>query len=489
LEEGRGLRELVSRILPVMRQEEVRVSSDELAIDVNSEFPGLETGNVSIPANEEHEFAESRQGSFRKTRDSVGIYLKELWAFPLLTREGEVEIAKRIENGKQEILNALLNCPMVVREVIKLGSDLRAGRIELKALTNEADDEDATFEEEKTHKKRVLSLIDKIQKGEDRIQSLRRRMRGGENGTPKKKIQLEIDDKKTEIFEAFRRINLRERQISIIVQKLKRQESKREDGLPPDQLRKTIRSIKNGETKIREGKSEFIRGNLRLVVSIARKHLNRGLSFLDLIQEGNIGLMRAVDKFDYQMGYKFATYATWWIRQAMTRAMIEQARIIHIPVYMTEVINQLNRTIQELVRKFGREPTLEEIAERMRLSLDKVQKIIKIAKSPISLETPIGEEGDSRLEDFIEDKEGISPQDAAVSSHLARWTQKVLSTLNKREEKVLRMRFGIGMRQEYTLEEVGWDIGVSRERIRQIEEKALRKLKHFSRANKLKEFH
>ena len=469
-----------------MKQEEVRVSSDELDIDVVSEFPGLRTENVSIPTNEEHEFAENRQDSSRKTQDPVGIYLKELWAFPLLTRDGEVEIAKRIESGKQEILSAALNCPIVVREVIKLGRDLRAGRIELKELTNEADDEETTFEEENIHKKRVLSLIDKIRKGEDRIQALRRRMRDGEKGAPKKKIQLEIDEKKAEIFEAFRSLNLRERQISLIVQKLKRQEAKREDG---DRLRKTIRAIENGETKVREGRSEFVKGNLRLVVSIARKYLNRGLSFLDLIQEGNIGLMRAVDKFDYQKGYKFATYATWWIRQAVTRAIMEQARIIHIPVYMTEVINQLHRTIQELVREFGREPTLEEIAERMGLSLDKVQKVIKIAKSPISLETPIGEEGDSRLEDFIEDKEGVSPQDAAVSSHLARWTQKVLSTLNKREEKILRMRFGIGMEQEYTLEEVGWDIGVSRERIRQIEEKALRKLKHFSRANKLKEFH
>ena len=441
---------------------------------------------MSISTNEEHEFAEYSQESSRKALDPVGIYLKELWAFPLLSREGEVEIAKRIESGRQEILSAALNCPIVVREVIKLGRDVRDGRIELKELTNEADDEETTFEEENTHKKGVLGLIDKIRKGEDRIQALRRRMRDAEKGAPKKKIQLEIDEKKAEIFEAFRSLNLRERQINIIVQKLKRQEAKREDG---DRLSKTIRAIENGETKVREGRSEFVKGNLRLVVSIARKYLNRGLSFLDLIQEGNLGLMRAVDKFDYQRGYKFATYATWWIRQAVTRAIMEQGRIIHIPVYMTEVINQLHRALQELVREFGREPTLEEIAERMGLSLDKVQKVIKIAKSPISLETPIGEEGDSRLQDFIEDKEGVSPQDAAVSSHMVRWTQKVLSTLNKREEKILRMRFGIGMEQDYTLEEVGWDIGVSRERIRQIEEKALRKLKHFSRANKLKEFH
>ena len=480
------MKELVSRTLPDMRQEEVRISSDELDIDVISEFPGLRTENVSIPTNEEHEFTQNRQDSSRKAQDPVGIYLKELWAFPLLSRDGEVEIAKRIESGRQEILSAALNCPIVVREVIKLGQDLRAGRIELKELTNEGEDEETTFEEINIHKKRVLGLIDRIRKGDDRIQVLRRRMRDAEKGASKKKVQLEIDKKKAEIFEAFRSLNLKERQINIIVQKMKLQEAKREDG---DRLRKTIRAIENGETKVREGRSEFVKGNLRLVVSIARKYLNRGLSFLDLIQEGNLGLMKAVDKFDHQRGYKFATYATWWIRQAVTRAIMEQARIIHIPVYMTEVINQLHRTIQELVRKFGREPTLEEIAETMGLSLDKVQKAIKIAKSPISLETPIGEEGDSRLQDFIEDKEGVSPQDAAVSSHMVRWTHKVLSTLNKREEKVLRMRFGIGMEQEYTLEEVGWDIGVSRERIRQIEEKALRKLKHFSRANKLKEFH
>jgi RNA polymerase primary sigma factor len=509
------------------RDEDALILSDELDVDVASEFPGLKVGDGNVQAREEEEVVEYELETFGKAADPVGIYLKEMGSFPLLTREEEVEIAKRIESKQREVLSVVLNCPIAIKEVINLGNALHAGRTTIKEVTNEIDDEETSVEEEQIQKKKVLNLISKIQRGEERIRILRGELRLRNKEVPKKRIQQKILKKRTKIFDAFKRINLREKQINGIVQELKQWDIRMEKairemekyekvgmkpkdleemgriarnvkrkvgrmevecGLSSDQIKEALRAIEKGEAKAKEAKSEMVKANLRLVIFIARRYLNRGLQFLDLIQEGNIGLMKAVDKFEYQRGYKFGTYATWWIRQAMTRAIADQARTIRIPVHMIEVINKLNRASRTLVQQMGREPTLEEIAERMGMSLDKVQKVFKIAKRPISLETPIGEEGDSRLEDFIEDKEVISPQDAVISSNMAKRIQKVLSTLDKREEKILRMRFGIGEKHDHTLEEVGQDFDLSRERIRQIEDKALRKLKHSSRADKLRSF-
>jgi RNA polymerase primary sigma factor len=509
------------------RDEDALVLSDELDVDVVSEFPGLKVGDGNVQAREEEDVVEYELEAFGKAADPVRIYLKEMGSFPLLTREEEVEIAKRIESKQREVLSVVLNCPIAIKEVINLGNALHAGKTTIKEVTNEIDDEETSVEEEQIQKKKVLNLISKIQRGEERIRILRGELRLRNKEVPKKRIQEKILKKRTKIFDAFKRINLREKQINGIVQELKQWDTRMEKairemekyekvgmkskdleemgriarnvkrkvgrmevecGLSSDQIKEAVKAIEKGEAKAKEAKSEMVKANLRLVIFIARRYLNRGLQFLDLIQEGNIGLMKAVDKFEYQRGYKFGTYATWWVRQAITRAIADQARTIRIPVHMIEVINKLNRTSRALVQQMGREPTLEEIAERMGMSLDKVQKVLKITKRPVSLETPIGEEEDSRLEDFIEDKEAISPQDAAISSNMAKRIQKVLSTLNEREEKILRMRFGIGEKHDHTLDEVGQYFELTRERIRQIEDKALRKLKHSSRADKLKSF-
>ena len=502
-----------------------------------------------------HSLRELEEDFSTKTYDPVKMYLREMGLISLLSREGEVEIAKKLETGENQVLKSLIGCRVGMEYLTELGKDLEAGEIKVRDIVNDIEDE-YNLHQIGQRRDFLISIINKIDDLDKKTLAAWNGLKDYRDTAQRKKLNATIRRTQQAIFEMMKSFKLEKGHIQKMVQVYKEilkhleelektltdcllkaggksvsylekcleEFSKSEEGgkrfkalnLPKEELlcllkkieetkdsidaieskttislkemKKVYQEIDDGLRKSEAAKNELIKANLRLVVSIAKKYTNRGLQFLDLIQEGNIGLMKAVDKFEYQRGYKFSTYATWWIRQAITRAIADQARTIRIPVHMIETINKLIKVSRSLVQEHGREPNPEEIAERMGFPLEKVRKVLKIAKEPISLETPIGEEEDSHLGDFIEDKKIMSPVEAVTKFDLSEQTRKIMTTLTPREEKVLRKRFGVGEKADHTLEEVGKEFNVTRERIRQIEAKALRKLRHPRRRKVLESF-